>query len=231
MKVNSVSFVFPMYNEAENIASTIDRAGALAKEIAGDYEIVVVDDASTDGSGQIIEAFAARDRHIKAIRLPKNTRFGGALGVGLQNAIKEVVVYTDSDFPAKEDDIRKAVAMLEDADIVTAYSLVVKDASIKRIAMSRVYNFLVQALFGLSLRDINSGLKVYRRKTIEGLDFISRSPFIDVEIFARAAKRGARIRQYGLIFELRTRGRSSISRPGVVARTFWDMIKFRLSAG
>jgi hypothetical protein len=120
--------------------------------------------------------------------------------------------------------------MLEDADIVTAYSLVIKDASLKRIAMSKVYNFLVQALFGLSLRDINSGLKVYRRKAIEGLDFISRSPFVDVEIFARAAKRGARIRQYGLIFELRTRGRSSISRPGVVARTFWDMIKFRFFA-
>jgi predicted DNA-binding transcriptional regulator len=95
--------------------------------------------------------------------------------------------------------------------------------------MSRVYNLLVRSLFGLRIRDINSGLKIYKKKVLEGLNLKSRSPFIDVEIFAEAAKRGFVIKQYGLVFELRTKGASSISRMSVVARTFRDMLAYKFS--
>jgi glycosyltransferase involved in cell wall biosynthesis len=229
VKPESVSFVFPMFNEADNIAQTIRRASALAQELAGDYEIVVVDDASTDGSGDVVDKLAAADAHIRSVRLKNNTKFGGALNEGLKTASKEVVIYTDSDFPAKEDDIKKALDLLDEADVVTAYSLVIKDSNLKRIVMSKGYNFLVRTLFGLRLRDINSGLKIYKKKVLGGLDLKSRSPFIDVEIFVEAAKRGFTIKQYGLIFELRTSGVSSISRMSVVARTFRDMLVYKFS--
>lgn len=229
MKGYSISFVLPMFNEAENIEDTLGRISALAKEICGDYEIVVADDASSDGSGDIVDALASNDPHIKSVRLKKNAKFGGALNAGLMSASKDVVLYTDSDFPAKEEDLRGALSLLDDADIVTAYSLVIKDASLKRIVMSKGYNFLVRLLFGLNIKDINSGLKIYRRDVLEGLVLKSKSPFIDVEIFAEAVKKNFRIKQYGLIFGLRTRGSSSISRMSVVARTFWDMFKYRFS--
>jgi len=227
MKKYSISFVFPMFNEVENIEETLCRTTALAAEICDDYEIVIADDASTDGSGELVDRLAAQDSHIKSIRLKVNTKFGGALKEGLKAASKEIVVYTDSDLPAKESDIKKALELLDGADIVTAYSLVLKDASLKRIIMSKVYNFLVRLFFGLKILDINSGLKIYNRKVLEGLDLKSRSPFIDVEIFAEAVKRGFRIKQYGLIFDLRTGGRSTISRMSVVARTFWDMLRYK----
>ncbi len=220
----SISFVLPMFNEAENIENTVRRASALAKELSDDYELIVVDDASVDNSGDIVDRLASKDNHIKSIRLTANTKFGGALKAGLKSASKEVIIYTDSDFPAKEEDIKRALELLDDADIVTAYSLVIKDASLKRIIMSKAYNFLVRQLCGLKIRDINSGLKIYKRAVLAGLELRSKSPFIDVEIFAEAAKRGLRIKQYGLIFELRTKGSSSISRIGIVARTFWDML-------
>ena len=228
-RLRSVSFVFPMFNEAENIAETVRRASELAVQIADDYEIIVADDASTDGSGDIVDSIAASDKHVRPVRLKQNTRFGGALKEGLKAASKEIVIYTDSDFPAKEDDIRKALEVLDGADVVTAYSLVIKDSSLKRIVMSKAYNFMVRALFGLHIRDINSGLKIYKRKVLEGLDLKSRSPFIDVEIFAEAVKRGFKIKQYGLIFELRTKGSSTISRMSVVLRTFRDMFAYRFS--
>lgn len=225
--IPSVSFVFPMFNERENIEGTARRASRLAAEISGDYEIIICDDASTDGSGDVADALAAKDGHIRSVRLKANTKFGGALKAGLAAASKDVVIYTDSDFPAREDDIKKALGLLENADVVTAYSLVIKDTSVKRIIMSKVYNFLVRALFGLRIKDINSGLKIYKRAVLRGLSLRSLSPFVDVEIFAEAAKRGFKIEQYGLIFELRTRGASTISRPGVVARTFWDMLVYK----
>lgn len=229
MKISGISFVFPMFNEADNIEETIRKASGLARALTDDYEIVVVDDASTDPGPDFVEKSALADRHIKFIRLKVNTRFGGALKEGLKKASKEIVVYTDSDFPAKEDDIKGAINLLEDADVVTAYSLVLKDSSLKRIIMSKAYNFLVHLLFGFKIRDINSGLKVYRREVLQGLDLKSKSPFIDVEIFAEAIRRKFKIKQYGLIFELRTKGRSSISRPSVVARTFWDMLVYKFS--
>lgn len=225
----SVSFVFPMYNEADNIEATVRRATELASQISGDYEIVIADDASTDGSGAMVDRMAAKDAHIRPVHLKVNSKFGGALNAGLMAASKEVIIYTDSDFPAKEADIKKAVELLAEADVVTAYSLVIKDANPKRIIMSKVYNFLVQSLFGLHLKDINSGLKIFKREVLKGLDLKSKSPFIDVEIFAEAARRGFVIKQYGLIFEHRTKGSSSISRMSVVARTFRDMFAYRLS--
>lgn len=229
MKQDSVSFVFPMFNEAENIPETVRRITALAGTICDDYEIVIADDASTDGSADVVAGLAAKDSRIKLIRLEVNTKFGGALKAGLGAASKDIVVYTDSDLPAKEEDIKNAILSINGADIITAYSLVLKDTSLKRIIMSKVYNFLVQLFFGLKIRDINSGLKIYKREVLQGLDLKSRSPFIDVEIFAEAARKGFSIKQYGLIFDLRTRGQSTISRMSVVARTFWDMLKYRLS--
>ena len=229
MKKYRISFVFPMFNEADNIEDTIRVTTDLAKEICDDYEIIVSDDASTDNSADIVDSLARKDIHIKLIRLKKNTKFGGALKAGLENASKELVLYMDSDLPVRHDDIKIMLGLLDSADTVTAYSLVIKDASLKRIIMSKGYNFLVRLLFGLKLRDINSGFKIYKRKAIEGLKLISRSPFIDAEIFSEIERRGGKIKQYGLVFELRTKGRSTISRIGVVMRTFWDMIKYRFS--
>lgn len=218
-----------MYNEADNIEATLGRLSHLAAELSEDYEIIVIDDASRDNCAAIVERLAAQDKHIKLVRLSKNTKFGGALSAGLNNISKEVVIYTDADLPVKEEDVRKGVAMLDEADVITGYSMVIKDTTLKRIAMSKGYNFLVQLFFGLSIKDINSGFKIYKAEVVKGLKLISRSPFVDVEIFAEASRRGFKIKQFGLLFDLRTHGVSTISRLPVVARTFWDMLKYRFT--
>ena len=227
MKKYNISFVFPMFNESLKIEETIRRISAFAKNICVDYELVIVDDASTDGSGDIVSRLVADDQHLKLIRLAVNTKFGGALNQGLKSAGKDIIVYTDSDLPVQEEDIKLALEYLEKADVVTAYSLVVKNSRIKRVIMSKVYNFLVRIFFGLKIRDINSGLKIYKKEVLRGLDLKSRSPFIDVEIFAEVLKRGFKIAQFGLTFKLCGKIHSAISRPSVVARTFRDMLAYR----
>ncbi len=225
----AISFVIPMYNESANIEETVGRVVKLARELADDYEIVLADDASSDGTGDIADRLSKEDAHIKSARLKNNTKFGGALSAGLKSASKEISIYTDADLPIKEEDIKKGLALLDKADVVTGYSLALKDDSLKRIVMSKVYNFLVQTLFGFRIKDINSGFKIYRAKVIKDMRLISKSPFVDVEIFAEARKRGFKIEQFGLIFDLRTKGVSTISRMSVVARTFGDMLAYRVS--
>ena len=229
MKKYNISFVFPMFNESGKIEETIRRISDLAKSICVDYELVIVDDASTDGSGDLVSRLAAGDQHIKLIRFVVNTKFGGALNAGLKSAQKNIIVYTDSDLPAKEEDIILALEHLNQADVVTAYSTVIKNPNIKRLVMSKVYNFLVHIFFGLKIRDINSGLKVYKKEVLRGLDFKSRSPFIDVEIFAEINKRGFKIAQFGLIFDPCEKSHSAISSFSVVARTFRDMLVYKFS--
>jgi len=224
---HSISFVIPMYNESANIENTIRRVSLLARELSGDYEIIVSDDASKDKSADIVTGIVSGDPHVKLVRLAKNTKFGGALAEGLKNVTKDIAIYTDSDLPVKEDDIKKGLALLDRADVVTGCSMVIKDMSFKRIIMSKGYNFLVQLFFGLSIKDINSGFKIYKAEVLKGLKLISRSPFVDVEIFAEAKKRGFSIEQFGLIFDLRTHGVSTISRFSVIARTFYDMLRYR----
>ncbi|MFC1576852.1 glycosyltransferase family 2 protein [Candidatus Omnitrophota bacterium] len=224
----SISFVLPMYNEKEYIQASISKVDLLGRELCNDYDIIVVDDASSDGSGDELDRIAGKNERVIPIHMEENTKFGGALKAGLKAAKKEFVAYIDSDFPILEKDVEGALKLFDrGADVVTGYSLVLKDNSVRRIIISKVYNLLVQALFGLNIRDINSGFKIYKKEVLEGLELRSRSPFIDVEIFAEAKKRNKRIAQYGLIFQLRTKGHSSISRPSVIARTFFDMIRCR----
>ena len=228
MKGHSISFVFPIYNELKNIEACIYKATSLAKGWCDDYEIIFVDDGSTDGSGEKIDELASKDKHIRPVHLEVNTRFGGALKKGLEIARKEVVIYTDADFSAREEDVKKAVDLLDSADIVSGYSLVTKNDGLKRILISKVYNWLVEILFGLHIRDINCGFKIYKKEVLKDLELGSGSPFVNVEIFAEARKRNFKIAQCGVIFQV-PKGKSTLSRLNIMARIFLDMFYYRFS--
>lgn len=230
MNPYSISFVLPMYNEREAIEDTVEEIRIIAKSLTSDYEIIIADDASTDGSSQIADRLTKEDSRIKVVHLLYNTKFGGALIAGLKQATKDIVIYTDSDLPVSFLDIKKSLLLLEDADIVTATSIVKKGENIKRKIISSVYNLLIQTLFKANIKDINSGYKIYKRDILKGMDLKSASPFIDVEIFLRARASGAKIKEYPLIFRPRRQGVSKVSRIPVILQTFLDMLKFKFSA-
>ncbi|MFH1877647.1 MAG: glycosyltransferase family 2 protein [Candidatus Omnitrophota bacterium] len=224
----SISFVLPMYNEQANIADAISNIKSFAGELSDDYEIVIVDDASTDGSAEIVAEKMKEDPRIRFFRLEKNTRFGGAFAKGFKEAGKDVIMYMDSDMPVSIADIKESFPLIKSADIVTGFSKIKKGDTALRKFISTGYNFLVRSLFGLDINDINSGYKIVRREVIEGLDFVSRSPFVDVEIFLHAKKKNKKVRQFPLIFRSRSGGESHISRMPVILATFTDMLKVKI---
>ena len=226
----SVSFVLPMFNESENIEETIRTINSIAGKIAFDYEIVIVDDASTDGSADIVRRMADRDAAVKLYRLERNTRFGGAFAEGFTRASKEVIVYMDSDMPVTAEDIAASFPLIGTADIATGYSAAAKGDTLKRKIISAAYNLMVRCLFRLDIRDINSGYKIVRKDLVRGMTFISRSPFVDVELFLQARRKRARVRQFPLVFRTRSAGRSHIAKLPVIWATFMDMIKVRINS-
>jgi dolichol-phosphate mannosyltransferase len=225
MKKDSISFVMPMYNEEDNIASSISSIKKVAGELASDFEIVVVDDASTDSSAKIVSEIASSDASVRLFILNWNTKFGGAFARGFREASKDIIMYMDSDMPVSLEDIKGAYAYHGEFDIVTGISKVTKGDTLARKLISGCYNLLVRVLFGLAVKDINSGFKIVRRALVQDLEFISLSPFADVEIFLQAKKKNASVKQYPLIFRSRTGGKSHIARFPVILATFRDMFR------
>ena len=225
----SISFILPMYNEAEIISGTIGFLTSVAARLTDNYEIIIVDDASTDKSLSIVEELAKKDERLRVIALDKNTRFAGALKKGLESAIKEIIIYTDSDLGIDEEDIKKSLSLIEDADIVNIYSKKQKGETPVRMIISIIYNFLVNLLFQLNIRDVNSSFKIFRRNAVRGMELTSTSPFIDSEIFLRAKARGCRITQTPIIFKNRAAGKSTMARPSIIFATFRDILKYGFS--
>lgn len=225
-----ISLVMPMFNESASVEKTLSIAlGTLSKHFA-DFEIIIVDDASKDDCASAVAGWAKRDSRITLIRRERNERFGGALCAGLEAATKDLVFYTDFDLPVDLEFFPEVMTELLTADVVTGYSPEYpKNLSWSSKLLSRGYNLLVQTLFGLSLRDVNFGFKAMRRCVVESMRLISRSPFIDAELFVQARRAGYRVREIGVPFSTREFGVSRIRRFDVISWTLLDMARIWLN--
>ncbi len=220
-----ISFMLPMYNESGNIEKTVTSIHGLASSFGSGFEVILIDDASRDATARIAADIAEYDKTIKLIRMTKNTCFGGAFAEGLRKAAGEVVVYVDSDMPVSIEDMRASIPLIDDFDIVTAVSSVRKGDTFLRKTMSKSYNMIVRKVFGLNVKDINSGYKVLRKNIFEDIDFISRSPFVGVELFLHAVKKNARIKEYPVVFRTRCSGKSRMGSFTMIFATFRDMLR------
>ena len=230
----SLTIFYPMWNEEE----TIERAVAAAFEAgealieAGEiarYDVLIIDDASTDATGRIADAMAAADERISVIHHEVNRKLGGTLKTGFENAKGEIVLYTDADLPFDMAEVSKAVRLLRiyEADIVSAYRFDRTGEGARRLVYSYVYNHLIQTVFGLRLRDMNFAFKLMRRSLLDNIELRSEGSFIDVELLARAQKLGFTIVQFGVDYFPRTRGISTLSSNAVIFKILCEMWELR----
>jgi glycosyltransferase involved in cell wall biosynthesis len=232
MKPNfaSLTIMFPMWNEQELIRSTVNAAREAADALMvdgeiGTYEIVIVDDASTDATPQIADELAAADERIRVVHHPVNRKLGGSIKTGFATAAGEIVLYTDADLPFDMAELAKAVRLLRiyDADVVSAYRLDRTAEGPRRFVYSLFYNWLVRYALGLRLRDVNFAFKLLRRDVLERVQLQSEGSFIDVELLARANRLGFHTIQFGVDYFPRHRGVSTLSSPGVILKILREM--------
>ena len=223
----SVSFVIPMFNEEENIDHAIDASVESLTKYAGDYEIIIVDDASTDASPRIVAGRAADDPHLRVIRHERNRKLGGALKSGFGAATKDLVVYMDADMPFDPEVLGRAIRAMEltGADVIAGYRHDRTIEGFKRTLYSYVYNAMIGVLFGWPHRDINFSFKLMKREVLESIDLKSEGSLIDAELIVKAKNRGFSIQQIGLDYFPRNRGTSHLSSFGVIAKIFAELFK------
>jgi glycosyltransferase involved in cell wall biosynthesis len=191
--------------------------------------VLIVDDASTDATGALADSLAATDPRVSVVHHEFNRKLGGSLKTGFANASGEIVLYTDADLPFDMVEAVKAVRLMRiyEADIVSAYRFDRTGEGARRLIYSYVYNHLVQATFGLRLRDMNFAFKLVRRSVFDHVQLRSEGSFIDVELLARAQRLGFRIVQFGVDYFPRTRGISTLSSNAVIATILREMVELR----
>ena len=219
----SVTVFFPMYNEENNIVKAVDTALEVLLEITDDYEVIIVNDASTDRTGEMADEIARNNTNIRVIHHDVNRKLGGALKSGFYGATKDLVVYSDADFPFDMMELKKAVRVIEHCDIVSAYRFDRTSEGLRRTIYSFVYNSIIRLFFGLRVRDVNFSFKMLRREILKHVEIKSEGSFIDAELLIRANRLGYRIFQIGVDFFPRTRGVSTLSSFSVITKIVKEM--------
>jgi glycosyltransferase involved in cell wall biosynthesis len=223
----SVSLVIPMFNEEESIEHALSWALDALQRHCRDYEVIVVDDASTDRSPELVRRAAAGDPHVKVIRHEVNRKLGGSLKTGFAAATMELVLYMDADLPFDPDELGRAIRAIElsRADMIAGYRLDRTTEGWLRTVYSYVYNFLIGVLFGWPHRDINFSFKLMRHEVLEAIELRSEGSLIDAELVVKAKNLGFVIQQLGLDYFPRTRGRSKLSSPSVILKMLQELVR------
>jgi len=220
----SVSVFFPCYNEQGNVGRTVENALRVLEKLDADFEIIIVDDGSSDETARIADGIAGRDRRVKVVHHPRNLGYGAALRSGFSAATKELVFYTDGDGQFDMNEMPPLLPLMQQWDIVSCYRLNRRDSVIRKIN-AWAWTKLVCILFGLKIHDVDCAFKLYRREIFDRIKLSSTGALIDAEILARAAGKGYRITQKGVHHYPRTSGVQTGAKPRVILRAFRELFK------
>lgn len=171
MTRRSVSFVCPAYNERESLPELVRELHTLGQTLGVPFEILIVDDGSTDGTRQYLHELAAQDPGVHPVVLRRNSGKATALHAGFQCARGELIVTLDADLQNDPSEVPKLLTVMveQEVDIVTGWKFDRPDSLEKRLP-SRFFNLVTRKLSGLQLHDFNSGIKLYTREAAQALD-------------------------------------------------------------
>lgn len=229
-----LSVFFPMWNEEAYIERALDSAATECRRLIDngeilDYELIVVDDASTDHTGKIADEMASSDPHVRVVHHPVNRKLGGSMKTGFASATGDLVLYSDADLPFDMTEVSRAVHLLRyyEADIVSAFRFDRTGEGSIRTIYTFFYNFLIRRLFGVRMRDINFAFKLCRTSIFDHISLDSEGSFIDAELIIRAKKLGYQVIQFGVDYFPRTRGESTLASGSVIRKILVEMLTLR----
>jgi glycosyltransferase involved in cell wall biosynthesis len=206
--IRSITVVFPAYNDAGTIASVVLAARRTVRRLTSDYEIVVVDDGSRDGTGAILGELKALLPELRLVRHEENRGYGAALKSGFRSATKELVFYTDSDAQFDPRELALLVRDLRpDVDYVSGYRTRRADPLL-RVLVGNPYHRVIRAAFGLKLRDIDCDYRLFRRKVLERIELDENDGSMCIELLKKLEEGGFRFAETRVRHYPRVYGRS-----------------------
>ena len=204
----SISVFFPAYNDGGTIASMVLSALLTLRELTDDYEVVVVNDGSSDYTPEILNELARVYASVRIIHHEQNKGYGGALRSGFANATKELVFYTDGDAQYDARELKLLYpAMVEGVDVVNGYKISRSDPWYRTV-IGRTYHWIAKIAFGLKMRDVDCDFRLMRRAIFDTVHLESNSGVICVEMMKKIQDAGFRIAEVPVHHYHRVYGRS-----------------------
>ena len=215
-----------MFNEEANIEHALAYAVDALSQHSRDYDIVIVDDASTDQSPELVRRAVAGNPKIRLISHDFNQKLGASLRSGFAAAQHELILYMDADLPFDPDVLGRAIRAMNvtRADVISGYRFDRTTEGVKRTVYSILYNWLIRLLFRISVRDVNFSFKLMRREVLDAVQLRSEGSLIDAELIVKARNRGFIVQQIGLDYFPRVHGTSHLSSPTVILKIFRELV-------
>ncbi len=229
--VRSVSAVFPCYNDEPTIGALVDTVYEALVPLVDAIEVVVVNDGSRDGSGQLLDEMTSNRPWLVVVHHDQNRGYGGALMTGFSTARHDWIFYTDGDAQYDPSEAVDLVAVAtDDVDIVQGYK-VGRGDPLHRKVIGRIYHHVVRTLFGLRVRDTDCDFRLFRRSLVVDHPLTSTSGVICVEMMFTFQRVGARFVEVPVSHYERPHGRSQFFRLPAIAHSarqlvalWWDLV-------
>lgn len=225
--IPELSAVMPAYNEQAILPLALDEAIDALSDLCERWELIVVDDGSTDATPKILAERSRRDPRLRVVTQRPNQGYTRALARGFTEARYEAVFYTDADAQFDLREVAHLYPHLDEADMVSGYRVRRRDPWV-RLLTSAVYNRLQSMVLGVRARDVNCAFKLFRRSFFDAVRIESDGFLVDAELYARAKRAGLSWAQVGVRHRPREQGSSTV-RPGTVVETLRELWRLRRS--
>lgn len=224
MRLNpSISVFFPCYNDSHSIAQIVVDAFTTLRKITTKFEVIVIDDGSTDNSRNVLRNLSKEYRQLKVIYHRKNKGYGGALQTGFRTAKYKWIFYTDGD---GQYDVKKIPLLVQlasgNVDFINGIKISRKDPTYRVIAGS-IYSFLIRWFFWTPIHDIDCDFRLIKKKILKSITLQNTSGSICVELVKKAQRAGARFQEVGIPHFERRWGHSQFFQPRRIFQTFCEL--------
>ncbi len=223
-KINELSIFFPFWNEEKNITEVVASAKSVAEKVAKKWEIIMVDDGSSDNTLKIAQKLAAVDKRLRVVTHQPNRGYGAALAAGFANAQYEYIVFTDGDLQFDFSEVTKFIDEIEKADMVIGYRKRRRDKNLfKRLLLMYLLKGWDLILFKFYFKDIDCAFKMFRREAIQQLmPLRSEGALVSTEILAKAKRKKLRVIEVGVTHYPRQMGYQSGANLPVIIRAVFE---------
>ncbi len=230
-RLSELSYFFPAHNEEGNIEALVGDALAALPILAERFEIIVVNDGSTDRTRELADSLAAAHPDtVRVVHHPTNLGYGAALRSGFRVAKFDWVGFTDGDRQFAVSDLGRLttrIAEPDQPDVVVGFRIRRADPVIRTI-YAKSYRLANRILFGLQVTDVDCACKLFRRATLRGLRVESGGAFFSAELLIKLRAAGRSVVEVGVPHYARTVGSATGARPAVVFRAVRDFWNLRL---
>ncbi len=225
--ISSLSIVFPCLNDSGTISSMVVLAGDIAAKYTDDFEVIVVDDYSTDGSRELLDLLARQKSFLKVLKNPNNLGYGGAIGRGLYAARGDYVFYTDGD---AQYDVRELSGFLDivdrDTEVINGYKITRSDPWY-RVILGKMYHHFNKLLFRLPVRDVDCDFRLFRRDVLKSFRLESTGGAVCVELVKKVQLNGFKFVEMPVHHHYRIHGKSQFFTFARVSRVLRELFALR----